>query len=87
MVYVGEAFRLPAVTHCEFAEISGEFVAVYRRDGKPVPYDNTSPTNSLVALPEGRGIFSVFLFVIFRIWCCFFYADNAIIALDKFLNE
>ena len=38
MMHVGEAFRLPAVRHCEFAGVLGEFVTVYRRDGKPVPY-------------------------------------------------
>ena len=37
-MYVGEAFRLPAVKHCESAGVLGEFVSVYRRDGKPVPY-------------------------------------------------
>ena len=38
MMYVGEAFRLPAVRRCEFAGRLGEFVTGYRRDGKPVPY-------------------------------------------------
>ena len=38
MVNVGEAFRLPAVKHRESAGTLGEFVTVYRRDGKPVPY-------------------------------------------------
>ena len=38
MMSVGEAFRLPAVKHCEFAGMLGEFVTMYRRDGKPVPY-------------------------------------------------
>ena len=41
MVYVGEAFRLPAVKCCKFAKMLGEFATVYPRDGKPVPYDNT----------------------------------------------
>ena len=37
---VGEAFRLPAVKHYECAEKWGEFVIMYRRDGKPVPYNS-----------------------------------------------
>ena len=41
MMSVGEAFRLPAVKHCEFAGMLGEFVTVYRRDGEPVPYMKT----------------------------------------------
>ena len=38
MMYVGEAFRLPAVKHREFAVTLGKFVTMYRWDGKPVPY-------------------------------------------------
>ena len=38
MMYIGEAFRLPAVKHRAFAGTVGKFVTVYRWDGKPVPY-------------------------------------------------